>query len=101
MPQLTSMLWLGDAATPLWGDSSGSLVRGGVASDVRRCDDDLRIHEVLIERRVLTLLVRSGDELVALLFDPLPYTELILSRTEELRLLSGVLAALTMTLAIG
>jgi len=66
----------------------------GSGSDVRCGDDDFRIDEVLVELRVLTLLVGGGDELVALLLDPLPQTELILGGTEETGLLLSVDTAL-------
>ena len=49
---------------------------------------------MLIELRVLTLLVRGGNELVALLLDPLPQTKLVLGGSEETRLLLGMDAAL-------
>lgn len=42
--------------------------------DVRCRDDDLCVDKVLVELGVLTLLVGGGDELVALLFNPLPDT---------------------------
>jgi len=51
---------------------------------------------VLVESRVLTLLVGSGDELVTLLLDPLPQTEFVLSRTKKPGLLFGVLETLSM-----
>jgi hypothetical protein len=49
---------------------------------------------VLVELGVLALLVGCGDELVALLLDPFPDTELVLSGTEKLGLLLGVDATL-------
>jgi hypothetical protein len=51
-----------------------SSVHCGVASgrDVRRGNDDLCVNKVLVELRVLALLVRGGDELVALVLNPLP-----------------------------
>lgn len=64
------------------------------SSDVRRGDDDLRIYQVLVKLGALAFLVGGGDELVALLLNPLPDTELVLSGSEELRLLLGVDAAL-------
>lgn len=42
--------------------------------DVRCRDDDLCVDKVLVELGVLTLLVGGGDELVALLLNPLPDT---------------------------
>ena len=55
---------------------------------------------MLVELRVLTLLVRGGDELVALLLDPLPQTKLVLGGSEKLRLLLGVDATLTRILDV-
>ena len=49
---------------------------------------------MLVEDGVLALLVRGCDELVALVLDPLPQAELVLSRPEKLGLLLGVDAAL-------
>ena len=74
----------------------GREVRGSL--DVRRGDDDLGVDEMLVELGVLALLVRRRDERVALLLDPLPDAQLVLSRSEELRLLLGVLAALPLVL---
>jgi hypothetical protein len=54
---------------------------------------------VLVEDRVLALLVRGRDELVALVLDPLPQTELVLGRSQKLRLLLGVDTALAHSLA--
>ena len=54
-------------------------------------NDDLGINEVLVEGRVLTLLVGCGDELVALVLDPLAQTKLVLGGTEQLRLFLCVL----------
>ena len=50
----------------------GALAELRGSSDVRCGDDDFRIDEVLVELGALTLLVRGGDELVALLLNPLP-----------------------------
>lgn len=61
---------------------------------LRSGDDDLGVNEFLVELAVLTLLVRGGDESVALLLNPLPQTKLVLSRAQKLRLLLGVLVAL-------
>ena len=44
------------------------------SSDVRSGNDNLSIDKVLVELGVLTLLVGGGDELVALLLNPLPDT---------------------------
>ena len=62
--------------------------------DLRGGDDDLCVDELLVELGVLALLVRRGDERVALLLDPLADAQLVLSGTEELRLLLSVDAAL-------
>lgn len=62
--------------------------------DLRSGDDDLCVDELLVELGVLALLVRRGDERVALLLDPLADAQLVLSGTEELRLLLSVDAAL-------
>jgi hypothetical protein len=60
------------------------------SSDVRCGDDDFGVNEVLVELGVLTLLVGGGDELVALLLDPLPQTKLVLGGTEKTGLLLSV-----------
>lgn len=57
-------------------------------------DDDLGVHEFLVEGRVLALLVGGGHQGVALFLDPLAQTKLVLGGTEETGLLLGVLAAL-------
>jgi hypothetical protein len=49
---------------------------------------------MLIKCRVLTLLVRRGDEFVALLLDPFPQAEFILRSAEELGFLFGVFTTL-------
>lgn len=64
------------------------------SSDVRCGDDDFSVNKVLVELRVLALLVGCGDELVALLLDPLPQTKLVLSGTEKTGLLLSVDTAL-------
>jgi hypothetical protein len=69
-------------------------MRGRSAENVRCGDDDFGVNEVLVELRVLTLLVRGGDELVALLLDPLPQTKLVLGGSEKTGLLLSVDAAL-------
>lgn len=46
-------------------------------------DDDLSILELLVEGRTLIVLVRCGDESVALILEPLADTELVLSGTEK------------------
>lgn len=69
-------------------------MRGRSAENVRCGDDDFGVNEVLIELGVLTLLVRGGDELVALLLDPLPQTKLVLGCSEKTGLLLSMDAAL-------
>lgn len=69
----------------------GQTLCGEVAGVERSGDDDLGINKVLVESRVCTVLVRGGDELVALVLDPLAQTELVLSGTEQLRLVLCVL----------
>jgi len=49
---------------------------------------------VLVECRVLALLVRCRDELVALILEPFANAELVLSSTKEFRLVAGVLMTL-------
>lgn len=64
------------------------------SSDVRCGDDDLCVYKVLVELRVLALLVRGGNELVALLLNPFSDTEFVLGGSEKLGLLLGVDATL-------
>lgn len=71
------------------------------SSDVRGGDDDLCVNKVLVKLGVLALLVGRGDELVALLLNPLPDTELVLGGSEELGLLLGVDAALASSVTLG
>lgn len=66
----------------------------GRSSDVRCGDDDFSVNEVLVEHRALTLLIGCGDELVALLLDPLPQTELVLGGAEKTGFLLSVDTAL-------
>lgn len=51
---------------------------------LRSGDDNLSIDELLVELGVLTLLVRGGDQGVALVLEPLAETKLVLGSTEEL-----------------
>jgi len=62
--------------------------------DIRSSNDDFSVRNVLIKGRVLTLLVRGGNELVSLVLEPLADSEFVLSGSEELRLVAGVLVAL-------
>lgn len=56
-----------------------------------RCgDDDFSVDQFLVELGVLALLVGGGDESVALLFNPLPYAELVLSGSQKIGLLLSV-----------
>ena len=69
---------------------------------VRSGDDDLGVHKMPVEGRVLALFVRSSHELVAMVLDPFPQSKFVLSRSKELRNLLGVFmtlryAQLTMT----
>lgn len=65
-------------------------MRGSSEFHVRCGNDDFGVNEVLVELRALTLLVGGGDELVALLLNPLPQTELVLGSTEKTGLLLSV-----------
>jgi hypothetical protein len=60
------------------------------SSDVRCGNDDFGVNKVLVELGVLALLVGGGDELVALLLDPLPQTKLVLGGSEKTGLLLSV-----------
>lgn len=60
------------------------------SSDVRCGNDDFGVNKVLVKLGVLTLLVGGSDELVTLLLDPLPQTELVLGSTEKTGLLLSV-----------
>ena len=61
---------------------------------LRGGDDDFGIDQFLVKLGVLALLVGGCNQGVALVFQPLPDTELILGCSEELRYLLGVLSAL-------
>lgn len=65
-------------------------MRGSSEFHVRCGDDDFGVNEVLVELGVLALLVGGCDELVTLLLDPLPQTELVLGGTEKTGLLLSV-----------
>ena len=69
-------------------------MRGSAGFHVRCGDDNFRVNKVLVELGVLTLLAGGGDELVALLLNPLPQTELVLGGTEKTGLLLSVDATL-------
>lgn len=53
--------------------------------DLRSGNDDFGIDEFLVKLGVLTLLVRGGDESVALVLEPFADAELVLSGSEKLR----------------
>ena len=53
--------------------------------NIRGGDDDLGIDEMLVEGRVLALLIRGGDQGVALVLQPFANAELVLCRTKQLR----------------
>ena len=69
-------------------------MRGSAGFHVRCGDDNFGVNKVLVELGVLTLLVGGGDELVALLLNPLPQTKLVLGGTEKTGLLLSVDATL-------
>ena len=60
----------------------------------RSGNDDLRVHQFLVEFRVLPFLVRRGDQGVPLLFKPFAETKLILRRTEQFWYFACVFVAL-------
>lgn len=53
--------------------------------DLRSGDDDFGVDQLLLKDRVGALLVRGGDQSVALVLEPLADAELVLSRSEESR----------------
>ena len=61
---------------------------------LRRRDDDLGVHELLVELGALPFLVAGGHQLVALLLEPPAQAQLVLRRAEQAGLLAGVLAAI-------
>lgn len=67
----------GDAGHAIGGRGKGGNLRGG--------DDDFGVDELLVEDGVLALLVRGGDEGVALVLEPLADAQLVLSRAQKLR----------------
>jgi hypothetical protein len=69
----------------------GQTLLGQVTRVEGSSNNDFGINEVLVKGRVLALLVGCGDELVALLLDPLAQTELVLGGTEQLGLFLCVL----------
>lgn len=70
------------------------LQHAGRRQNVRGGDDNLCIHELLVEFGVLTLLIGRGYQSMALLFQPFTDTKLVFGRAEEAWLISGMLAAL-------
>jgi len=77
----------------------GEALSGEVTGVEGSGDDDFGVNQLLVEGGVLTLLVRGGDQGVALVLEPLANAELILGGTEQLRLLLGVLKTLYQILA--
>ena len=72
----------------------GEALSGEVTGVEGSGDDDLCVDQLLVEGGALALLVRGGDQGVALVLEPLADAELILGGTEQLGLLLGVLVAL-------
>jgi hypothetical protein len=66
-------------------------LRSAMNCDLRRCDNDLSINQLLVELRVLALLVRGRDQGVALILEPFADAQLVLSRAEQLGDLSSVI----------
>lgn len=58
----------------------GSQPLGIEVGDIRGGDDDLSIDELLVELGALALLVRGGDQGVALVLEPFADAELVLCR---------------------
>ena len=61
---------------------------------LRRGDNDLCIHKMLVERRVLALLVGRRDELMTLIFQPFPDSKLVFCSPKKFWNFSGVFMAL-------
>lgn len=59
--------------------------REGLEWDSRSGNDDLGVNELLVESRVLTLLVRGGNESVTLVLEPFPNAELVFGGSQKLR----------------
>jgi hypothetical protein len=74
--------------------SLSETLSGEVAGVEGSGDDDFSVDEFLVEGGVLALLVGGGHQGVTLVLEPLADTELVLSGTEQLRLLLGVLTTL-------
>ena len=60
--------------------------------DLRGCDDDLCVDELLVEGAAIAILIASGYQRVSLLLEPFSNSELVLGRTQELRNFFGVLS---------
>lgn len=69
------------------------LVSGVELGVLRGGDDDLGVDQLLVKLGALALLVRGGDEGVALVLEPFADAQLVLCRAEELRDLDGCLSA--------
>lgn len=63
--------------------------------DSRCGDDNLSVHQLLVEIRILALLVGSGDQGVALILEPFPDAQLVLGRAQHLWVVSRVLISLS------
>lgn len=72
----------------------GETLSGEVTGVEGGGDDDFSVDELLVEGGVLALLVGGGHQGVTLFLEPLADAELVLSGTEQLRLLLGVLTTL-------
>ena len=62
--------------------------------NLRSGDDHFGVNELFVKGRVLTLLVRGGDESVAIVLEPLADAELVLGSTEHAGLLGSMLTTL-------
>lgn len=62
--------------------------------DIRCGNDDLRIDQFTIKGGVCTIFVGGGDELMALVFQPLSQTKLVLTGSKEFGDIFGVLMTL-------
>jgi hypothetical protein len=79
----------------------GQTLSGQVTGVEGSGDDDFSVDELLVEGGVLALLVGGGHQGVTLVLKPLADAKLVLSGTEQLRLLLGVLTTLYHGLVVG